>query len=510
MKAHRCATFVLVGLSLASNAAFAQESLRAKVEAWTAANQRAIVTEFLDLLAIPNVAADRANIEKNASMLKVMLVKRGFKAELLATEGNPLVWGERLVPGATKTVLIYCQFDGQPVSPKGWAQPDPFVPFVRTGRVDEGGQEVKDVRSLTKFDDSWRVYARSAADSKSPIIAFMAALDALKAIGLPPTVNLRVIMDGEEELSSPNLVPAIAKHRDKLTADVMLVFDGPMHYTDQPTVVFGARGIQTAQLTVYGPKSGVHSGNYGNWIPNPALRLAHLLASMKDDHGNVLVKGFYDDLVPLTQEEKDMLAAIPSDDAKLLKTFGVAKPERDDVSLQQAFQRPTLNIRGMQSAFIGDGARTIIPDRAVAEIDMRLVKETKGGTMLDRLRAHVAAQGYHIVSEDPDDATRAKYTHIAKITSPRREPTAAFRTSPLLPESRRVIAALENVWGEPPVRIRTAGGTVPISQFIDALGFPAMLVPIVNFDNNQHEENENVKLGALFKGIVTYAAVLRQ
>ena len=257
MRIHRIVSLFLLAVCFGTGTAFAQENLRAKVEAWTAANQRAIVTEFLDLLAIPNVAADRPNIEKNATMLKTMLEKRGFRAELLATEGNPLVWGERLVPGATKTILIYCQFDGQPVSPKGWSQPDPFVPFVRTARMDEGGQEVKDVRARSKFDDNWRVYARSAADSKSPIIAFMAALDALKAIDLAPTVNLRVIMDGEEELSSPNLVPAIARYRDKLTADVMLVFDGPMHYTDQPTLVFGARGIQTAQLTVYGPKTRV-------------------------------------------------------------------------------------------------------------------------------------------------------------------------------------------------------------------------------------------------------------
>ena len=509
MKKLRVLSCALVLCVTVAAPAFCQPGLRTSVEQWTTANQRAIVTEFLDLLAIPNVAADRPNIEKNAALLKTMLEKRGFRAELLATDGNPLVWGERKTPGATKTVLIYCQFDGQPVSPKGWAQRDPFTPVMRTGRIDAGGRDIEGAGALPRYENDWRIYARSAADSKSPIIAFMGALDALKAQGLEPTVNLRVIMDGEEEMSSPNLVPAIAKYRDKLSADLMLVFDGPMHDTDQPTLVFGARGIQTAQLTVYGPKSGVHSGNYGNWIPNPALRLAHLLASMKDDRGNVLVRGFYDDLVPLSQEEKDLIAATPSDDVRLLKTFGVAKPERDDVSLQQAFQKPTLNIRGLQSAFIGDGARTIIPDRAVAEIDIRLVKETKGATMLERVRAHIAAQGYHIVTEDPDDATRATYTHIAKLTSPRREPTAAFRTSPLLPESKRVIAAIERVWGVKPVSIRTAGGTVPISQFIDALGFPAILVPIVNFDNNQHEENENVKLGALFRGIVTYAAVLR-
>lgn len=204
-----------------------------------------------------------------------------------------------------------------------------------------------------------------------------------------------------------------------------------------------------------------------------------------------------------------MLAAIPSEDDRLLKTFGVARPERDDVSLQQAFRKPTLNIRGMQSAFIGADARTIIPDRAVAELDVRLVKETVGARMLERLRAHVQKQGYHLVNEDPDDATRAKYTHIAKLESPRQAATAAFRTSHLIPESRRVIEALERAWSEPPVRIRTAGGTVPISQFIEALGFPAILVPVVNFDNNQHEENENLRLGHVFRGVVTYAAVLR-
>jgi len=499
----------LVLALLAASRASAQETLRPRVEAWTAANQKAIVGEFLDLLAIPNVAADRVNIDRNAVFLKSMLEKRGFKAELLPTDGNPLVFGERLVQGATTTVLIYCQFDGQPVNPKGWAQENPFTPVLRAGRHDEGARDIADARGQTRYENDWRVYARSASDAKGPIVAFVAALDALAAHGLAPTVNLRVIMDGEEEISSPNLVPAIEKYREKLKADLMLVFDGPMHFTDQPTLVFGARGIQTAQLTVFGPKSGVHSGNYGNWMPNPALRLAHLLSSMKDDQGNILVEGFHDDLVPMTREERDLIAAVPNEDTRLLKVFGVAKPERDDVSLQMAFQKPTLNIRGMQSSFIGNDARTIIPDRAVAELDIRLVKETNGARMLERLRAHIVKHGYHIVDADPDDATRARYTHIAKLTSPRRAATAAFRTSPLLPESRRVITALETIWGEPPVRIRTAGGTVPISQFIEALGFPAILVPVVNFDNNQHEENENLRLGNLFRGVVTYAGVLR-
>ena len=247
----------------------------------------------------------------------------------------------------------------------------------------------------------------------------MAALDALQALGLQPSSNLRVIMDGEEETSSPSLVPAIARYRDKLQADLMLVFDGPTHFNGAPTLVFGARGIQTLQITVFGPRSGVHSGNYGNWMPNPALRLAHLLASMKDDAGHVLVEGFYDDLQPLSPEEQAMVDAVPDEEARLLRVFGVAEPEKAGVTLQQAFQRPTLNIRGLQSAFIGGQARTIIPDRAVAEIDIRLVKETVGARMAERVVAHVRKQGYHVVTSDPDEATRAAHSRIAKVVMPR-------------------------------------------------------------------------------------------
>jgi acetylornithine deacetylase/succinyl-diaminopimelate desuccinylase-like protein len=501
------ASLALAAPALVPSAVLGQESLRQQVSAWISAHQRAIVTELMDLLAIPNVAADTANIRRNAEFLQRMLRSRGFEAQLLETAGNPLVWGELRAPGATRTVLVYCQYDGQPVDPKSWKQQDPFAPVMRTG--DLASPPAADARTRDAYEDDWRLYARSASDAKGPIVAFMAALDALKAQGLSPTSNLRVIMDGEEEMSSPNLVPAIERYRDRLKADLMLVFDGPTHYTGEPTLVFGARGIQTLQLTVYGPRSGVHSGNYGNWIPNPALRLAHLLASMKDDRGHVLVQGFYDDLQPLSAEEQAMIDAVPNEDERLLEAFGVAAPERPGVSLQQAFQRPTLNIRGLQSAFVGAQARTIIPDRAVAELDIRLVKETPGARMAERVVAHVRGQGYHVVSEEPDDRTRATYSHLAKIVSPRTAATAAFRTSALIPESRLVIDALTRMYGRPPVRIRTAGGTVPIAQFIDALGFPAIMVPIVNFDNNQHEENENVRLGHLFQGIVTYAAILR-
>lgn len=467
-------------------AAAAPISLREQVTRFVEAHKAAIVDELLALLSIPNVASDRANIRRNAEHLKGMLARRGFSAELLETTGNPLVYGDLRVPGATRTLLFYAHYDGQAVDPAAWNQPDPFKPVLRDGRI----------------------YARSAADDKAPIVMICAALDALSAGGLRPTSNLRVILDGEEEASSPSLVPAIAKYRDRLAADMMLIFDGPIHASGRPTVAFGARGILTGTLTVYGPKSGVHSGNYGNWIPNPALRLARLLASMKDDSGKVLVAGFYDGLQPLTSEEEQLLAAVPDDAEQMLRTFGVAAPEVAGRSLQERIQIPTLNIRGLASAHVGAGARTIIPDRAVAEIDIRLVRETRAAAMRDKVNAHLAAQGFHVADGVPDDATRAKYSHIASMVwDP--NATEAFRTSPLDPRSRELVAALTRVYGQPPVQIRTLGGTVPIAPFIEALGFPAALVPTVNFDNNQHEENENLRLTHLFDGIVTVAAVFR-
>jgi acetylornithine deacetylase/succinyl-diaminopimelate desuccinylase-like protein len=192
----------------------------------------------------------------------------------------------------------------------------------------------------------------------------------------------------------------------------------------------------------------------------------------------------------------------------MLRTFGVAAPSPAFPKLQEAVQFPTLNVRGLVSAHVGAGARTIIPDRATAAIDIRLVAETPGDAMLEKVRAHIRAQGYHLVDGEPSDDERATHPKIAWHGRPR-DLTNAFRTPPSDPQARTVITALERSFGQPPVVIRTLGGTVPIAQFIEALGFPALLVPTVNFDNNQHEENENLRLGHFFQAIEIAAAVLR-
>jgi acetylornithine deacetylase/succinyl-diaminopimelate desuccinylase-like protein len=480
--------------------------LKQKVDAWVAANQRAIVTELVDLLAIPNVAADRENIRRNAIRLREMLARRGLTAEILETTGNPLVWGELNVPGATRTILLYAHYDGQPVNAKDWRQPSPFTPILRAGKMEDEAAEIPDLATRQTFDADQRIYARSASDDKSPIVAVLAALDALKASGLQPSSNVRIILDGEEEASSPSLVPAIAKYRDKLTADAIVILDGPLHPSERPTIVFGARGILTLRLTAFGPKVPLHSGHYGNWVPNPAMRLAQLLASMKDGDGRVLVKGFHDGLPRLAAEEQAILGGVPDDPAALQALFGIAGPERPGLVLQESLQYPSLNVRGLSSAFVGGEARTIIPSTAIAEIDVRLVKETTAARLNELVVAHIRAQGWHVVTTDPDDATRAKYQKIVKVESG--PETNGFRTSPLLPISKQVVASLQEVFGAPPVQIRTSGGTVPIAPFIETLGFPAISLPGVNFDNNQHGENENLRLGHFFRAITTMAALL--
>jgi acetylornithine deacetylase/succinyl-diaminopimelate desuccinylase-like protein len=497
------ARFCVIAALTASTAGASQPM---DVRKWVASHQQQLVRELVELLSLPNVAADRPNIRRNAEHLRRMLERRGFSAELLETSGNPLVYGELRIPGARRTLLLYGHYDGQPVDPKAWQQPDPFRPVLRTARLDREGKPI-DVDSAASFDPEWRLYARSAADDKAPIVALCAALDALKASGRSPSANLRVILDGEEETSSPNLVPAIAKYRDKLRADLMVILDGPMHSSGRPTLVYGARGIVTFHLTVYGPRTGVHSGNYGNWIPNPAQRLASVLASMKADDGRVLVGGFYDRIEPLAPDERALIEAVPDDSAQMLKTFGVAAPEEAFPTLQEAVQAPTLNVRGLLSAHVGAGARTIIPDRAIAAIDMRLVKETRGLDLLEKVREHVRAHGYHLVDGEPDDQTRARHSRIARIEL-RNPPTEAFRTPVSDPQARHVAQALARAFGAPPVQLRTLGGTVPIAPFIEALGFPAVLVPTVNFDNNQHEADENLRLGSFFHAIEIIAAVI--
>ncbi len=499
---------VFVSLLLCLSTIGLSGQLRQPVEQFVAAHRQEIVREFVELLSIPNVAADRDNIRRNASVLGDLLRRRGFTAEILETGGNPLVFGELVTPGAQRTLLFYAHYDGQPVNPKGWNQASPFTPVLRDARLEDGGKEIPTFLAMKQFPPEARLYARSASDDKAPIVALLAALDALASMNQRPTSNVKVILDGEEEARSPSLSATMGRYRDKYRADLMLILDSPLHASGKPTLSFGARGNLVFQLTTFGPKFALHSGHYGNWAPNPAWDLTRLLASMKDANGRVLIGGFYEDVPPLSPEERRILAAVPDRPDDLMRFFGIGRTEQVGTNLQEALQYPSLNIRGLHSGDIGTMARTIIPDRATAEIDVRLVKETDPERMLQRVLTHVRAQGFHVlIDSEPDDETRSRYPRIVRIS--RVEWTKAYRTDMLLPESQLLVRTLERVWGEPPIQHRTMGGTVPIDFFIQALNMPAIVVPVVNFDNNQHSDNENLRLQNLWDAVVTFAAILQ-
>ena len=502
---YRALPLAIVLASVSVVVAAQPADLRATIDRIVAARQRAIVGELVDLVSLPNVTSDAEGIRANVRRIEEMFTKRGFTTTRLETGGNPLVFAERRVPGATRTLLLYAHYDGQPVEAARWQQASPFVAVLRDGRLEQGAREVP-LGGAGRLDPEWRLYARSAADDKAPIVALLAAIDALAEAGLAPTSNLRVVLDGEEERGSPSLVPAIARYRSRFAADAIVILDGPTHPSGRPTLAFGARGILTFTLTVYGPRSALHSGHYGNWVPNPAMRLAQLLASMKDERGRVLIDGFYDGITEPGPAEQAMLDGVPDAPDQLKKLFGIASPENPEWSLQFALQAPSLNVRGLASGSVSE-PRTIIPDRAEAAIDVRLVKETPSLQMIEKVRAHLVAQGYYVVSSDPDDQLRARYARIVKLAV---DPgsTNAFRTSALLPICQRIAEALGRAHGEPPVRIRTMGGTVPVAPFVEALGAPAVVFGTVNFDNNQHADNENLRLGHLYQGITSLAALL--
>ena len=499
--------FICSALVLSSSVWIAAQS-GTPIDAFVAAHRQPIVRELVELLSIPNVAADRENIRRNAEALRGMFVKRGFAVEILETGGNPLVFAELQAPGASRTILFYAHYDGQPVNPKGWNQPNPFVPVLRGGRMEDGGDVIANFASLTSFPAEARLYARSSSDDKAPIVALLASIDALKSANQPLTSNVKVILDGEEEARSPGLAATIGKYREKYRADLMLILDGPLHSSGKPTLAFGARGNLVFQITAFGPRFALHSGHYGNWAPNPALDLAQLLASMKDAEGRVTIQGFYDDVPALSAEERRILAAVPDRPEDLMRFFGIGRTEHVGANLQEALQYPSLNVRGLQAGDTGDQARTIIPDRAVAEIDVRLVKETDPERMLQRVLTHIRSKGFHVlVDTDPDDQTRARYARIVRIS--RVNWTKAYRTEMSPPESQAVVRTLEKAWGDAPIQTRTMGGTVPIDFFIEALGMPAICLPLVNFDNNQHSDNENIRLQNLWDAVRSLTAVLR-
>jgi acetylornithine deacetylase/succinyl-diaminopimelate desuccinylase-like protein len=463
---------------------------------------------FREYLSLPNDAHHPGDIERLVVWLEEAFSSRGFTTERLTTPASPLLLAERRVSDPAATVLVYLQSDGQPVDPSAWHQASPYVPVLKEPYGNGAWADVPWERLEGGYDPEWRVFARSASDSKGPNIQFLAAMDVLTKAGVEPDFDLKVIIDTMEEMGSPYLPAAVERHRDRLAADMLVIFDGPPHYSGRPSLKFGARGIATFTLTTYGPRVPQHSGHYGNYAPNPGSRLARLLASMKDDDGRVTIPGFYDG-IELSEEARRVLDAVPDDETEIRSQLGIAEPDHVAGSLQEAVQWPSLNVRGLRSGWVGDEARTIVPATATAEVDIRLVRETGGERLLDLVRAHIEGLGFHLVSgRDPTEEERRTYPRLARFDG--LVEYAAFRTDIDSAPGRWLRAGFVSLFGEEPVKIRTSGGSIPIAPFVSTLGIPAVTVPTVNPDNNQHSPNENIRVGAFVEGIAIAVAVLSQ
>ena len=478
------------------------------IRTYVAEHQHAIVDELESLLRLPNDATDRAAIRRNADAIVAAMKRRGLEATLLTLGDDrpPVVFAEHKVPGAKRTLVFYAHYDGQPVTPEDWLD-DPWTPTWRDARHDAGGQVV--TRDASKpLDPDWRVYARAASDDKAGVLAILAAYDALVATGAQPSVNLKFFFEGEEEQGSPNLREMLEKHRDVLAADAWIICDGPVHASGRKQLVFGVRGDANVDITVYGPKRPLHSGHFGNWAPNPGWRLAALLASMKDDAGRVTIDGWYDDVVPLGEAERAAIAAAPKSDDTLRGELALGSVDTLAPTLMEAINQPSLNVNGIRAADVHEKARNVIPTIAAATLDLRLVKGNTPERQFARLVEHVEEQGWLVLDREPTDDERRAHPKVAKIVL-LPGAYAASRTPTDSKIALAVAAALDGVTTEPVVKMPTLGGSLPLVVINEVLGAETITVPIANPDNNQHAENENLRIGHLWDGIEMLAAVMR-
>ena len=489
---------------------FAQTPAVEKIRYYRMQHQAAWMDEFISFLSIPNIASVPSDMQLNATRIMELMKERSIKniQLLYPTTKNapPSVYGEVLVPGATQTIFFYAHYDGQPVDSTKWLKgTHPFKPVMTAYPLKDIAFEPY-TKGMVLNNHDWRIVGRGSSDDKAGVMAILFAYEALKATGVSPTYNIKFFFEGEEEAGSAHLDEILQQNHNLLQSDLWIICDGPVHQSGKKMVSFGVRGDAGMDITVYGSKRPVHSGHYGHWAPNPALQLSKLLASMKDDNGKVLIKGFYDHVKPLTESEKQALAAIPPVDEQMKEELGFIAEETRGQSLSTSIMLPSLNINGMQSAGTGKFASNVIPVTATANLDLRMVPGTDYKEQQQLVEAHIRKQGFFVTYNDPTDDERKQYAKIAKITSSKGY--NAQRTPIDLPIAQRVIAAVRSTTNEQIVLLPSMGGSLPLFLFEQYLSAKTITVPIANHDNNQHAENENLRVQNLWNGIETMAALM--
>ena len=477
------------------------------IRAWREQHETEIVRELATLVAIPNVATDTPNIRRNAELLKAMLEKRGVSARILENGPNPpAVYGELTVPRATRTLVLYAHYDGQPVDPREWITA-PWQPTLRARpNADGSAGKVIEMPERGRFDPESRLYARSTSDDKSPIVAMLSALDAMRASGLAPSVNLKFFYEGEEEHGSGHLRELLERNRALLKADAWLIIDGPVHQSRHQLISFGVRGVTGVEITTYGPSRALHSGHYGNWAPNPGMLMVDLLASLRDGEGKILIDHFMEDVVPATAAELAAVRALPPVDDQLRKELLLARTEAKDAPLAERIMLPAVNLRGIRVGGVAPVAANAIATEARASIDFRLVPNQTPQHVRELVEEHLTKRGWYVTHDSATAAMRLAHPRLVRLQWDDGYP--ATRTPMELPVSmavRRVVS--EAVGGEVLVQ-PTSGASLGQNIFTEVLKVPIFSVPIVNHDNNQHAKDENLRLQNLWDGIEVLGSIM--
>ncbi|HHU20472.1 MAG TPA: dipeptidase [Bacilli bacterium] len=429
------------------------------------------LTALNDFLRIPSVSTDskfKADVRDAAQFVADYLTKIGFnQVEIEETKGHPLVYGEWLEAGEdAPTVLVYGHYDVQPADPLELWETDPFEPTVRNGRL----------------------YARGASDDKGQVFMYLAVFEAfMKTTGKLP-INVKVCIEGEEEIGSENLYTLLKEKKDQFSADFAMISDSGMVTEGQPTILYGLKGFTGLEFTIHGPENDLHSGIYGGAVRNPLMAMAHVLASMKDENEVVQVEHFYDDVEPITVEERQLMADAPSEN--FTKTTGIPETvsEQGYTAVEHTMARPTLEINGMFGGYQGEGTKTIIPSSATAKLTCRLVP-----------------------GQDPEKIQDALVNHIEKTLPPGvtvsivREPLSAkaYKVDPNHPLIQQAAKSYGDAFNQPAVFVRM-GGSIPVVEWIDDIfKMPIVLLGFGTPDDRLHSPNESFLLENYDRGLVT-------
>lgn len=433
------------------------------------AHRQQWIDQLIDYVRRPSISAHGTGMAEAADFLRARLAGLGLDAELAPTPGWPMVLAHRHDAPGKPTVLLYGHYDVQPPDPlEAWLSP-PFEPAIRNGRL----------------------YGRGVGDNKGQHLAQILAIEAFLACRGALPCNVIVLLEGEEEVGSPHIADFVRQNRDRLAADLVITADGPVHDNGQSCIRFGVRGVVSFELRARGAKHDLHSGNFGGVAPNPLWTLVHLLASMKNEAGEITIDGFYDNVLPPSPLERAALDNLPIDLAAIKAELGLTQLDQphDRPFYDRLALWPTLTINGLHGGYGGPGSKTVLPGEAVAKCDIRLVEAQTPEEIYAKVEAHVRR-------------------HAPGVEFVRQGSMAPSKTPLDSPFTQALVDAVTAAQGASPLLVPSMGGSLPDYVFTKILGIPAFVIPYANADEANHAPNENLEIDRFIAGIKTGAALL--